>query len=205
VLPLRAALASLVLACAPAQSEPEDVGAAELVDLDPAPDRVRVVLVADEGTTDYLPGKPADVWGYRDGSVADSEVRVPGPILRAPLGASIEIELRNELPVDTTIHWHGVRVPADQDGTSTSQIAVAPGETFTYRFDAGDAGTFWYHPHVGADVQIERGLYGALIVDGSESLDVTTERVLVLDDVMMHCHILEHAERGMMAMLHVMP
>jgi FtsP/CotA-like multicopper oxidase with cupredoxin domain len=182
---LVACLPCLVLACAPGDGESgnDDGTPVELVDLDPAPDRVRVALVASEGTVEYLPGKPADVWAYRDASDPDGVVRVPGPILRAPLGASIEVELRNELPVDTTIHWHGVRLPAAQDGTSASQIPTAPGETYTYRFDAVDAGTFWYHPHVEADVQIERGLYGAFVVDGPEAIDVAAERVLVLDDV----------------------
>jgi FtsP/CotA-like multicopper oxidase with cupredoxin domain len=175
----------LLLACAPADdaSGPQDGAQVELIDFDPAPDRVRVALVAEQGTALYLPGKPADVWAYRDASDPQGVARVPGPILRVPLGASIEVELRNELPVDTTIHWHGVRLPAAQDGTSLSQIAIAPGETFTYRFDAVDAGTFWYHPHVEADVQIERGLYGALVVEGPDAIDVAAERVLVLDDV----------------------
>jgi FtsP/CotA-like multicopper oxidase with cupredoxin domain len=180
-----ALVAGVLLACAPADA-PD--GARELaptlaIDLDPAPDRVRFVLVASLATTEYLPGKPAQVWAYRDAGDPDGVATVPGPLLRAPLGASVEIELRNELEVDTTIHWHGVRVPAMQDGTPTAQIPVAPGERFTYTFDAVDAGTFWYHPHVEGDVQIERGLYGAFVVDGPEVIDVAAERVLVLDDV----------------------
>lgn len=171
-------------ACAPTQDADVPRGeTAELVDLDPAPDRVRVVLVAAEGEVELLPGQPAAVWGYRDGSDPDAAIGIPGPLLRAPLGASVEVELRNELPVDTTIHWHGVRLPADQDGTMSAQVAVAPGETFTYRFVAGDAGTFWYHPHVEADVQIERGLYGAFVVDAPDAPEVSADRVLVLDDV----------------------
>ena len=104
-------------------------------------------------------------------------------LIRVAQGVDIEIELRNELPVETTIHWHGVRLPADQDGTSASQVAVAPGESYTYRFAARDAGTFWYHPHVEADVQIERGLYGALVVDAPDAPQVAVDRMLVLDDV----------------------
>jgi len=173
-----------VCACAPAESDGSTRPAtAELVDLDPAPDRVRVVLVAAEGEVELLPGTRAAVWGYRDGSNPDAIVGIPGPLLRAPQGARVEIELRNELQVETTIHWHGVRLPADQDGTTAAQIAVAPGETFTYAFIAADAGTFWYHPHVEADVQIERGLYGAFVVDAPDAPEVAADRVLVLDDV----------------------
>lgn len=183
-----ALLPCVLLGCAPPDTAAEDAAdalrdPAELVDLDPAPDRVRVALVATEAVVEYLAGKPTTVWAYRDGSVDDSEARVPGPLLRVPLGASLEVELRNELPSDTTIHWHGVRLPAAQDGTPTSQRAVAPGETFTYQFDAVDAGTFWYHPHVEADVQIERGLYGALIVEADDGIEVEHDRMLVLDDV----------------------
>jgi FtsP/CotA-like multicopper oxidase with cupredoxin domain len=60
---------------------------------------------------------------------------------------------------------------------------VAPGETFTYRFKLPDAGTFWYHPHSNETVQMERGLYGALIVRGEDEPQLDAERVLVLDDV----------------------
>jgi FtsP/CotA-like multicopper oxidase with cupredoxin domain len=69
------------------------------------------------------------------------------------------------------------------DGTENVQRPVAPGESFTYRFTLRDAGTFWYHPHVNETVQLERGLYGALIVRGPGEPQLDAERVLVLDDV----------------------
>jgi FtsP/CotA-like multicopper oxidase with cupredoxin domain len=68
----------------------------------------------------------------------------------------------------TTIHWHGLRVPADMDGTEAVQPPVEPGGTFEYRFVVPDAGTFWYHSHVNETEQLERGLYGALIVRGPD-------------------------------------
>lgn len=182
-----ALLPALMLGCAPAGDAGDDElglrAVAEFIDLDPSPDRVRIAVVATEATVEYLPGKPTSVWAYRDASDDQALAQVPGPVLRAPLGATIEVELRNELPDDTTIHWHGVRLPAAQDGTSTAQVAVAPGETFTYEFAAVDAGTFWYHPHVEADVQIERGLYGALVIEGDDALEVEHDRVFILDDV----------------------
>lgn len=179
-------LPACLLGCAAAESRRDDdpVGdAVPLVDLDPDPDRVRVILVAAPATVELLPGTTTAVWAYRDGADPDAVATVPGPQLRVPQGASVEIELRNALPSETTVHWHGVRVPADQDGTPSAQRAVAPGESFTYRFVAADAGTFWYHPHVEADVQIERGLYGALVVEADDGIEVDRERVLVLDDV----------------------
>jgi FtsP/CotA-like multicopper oxidase with cupredoxin domain len=69
------------------------------------------------------------------------------------------------------------------DGTDTVQHPVAPGATFTYRFALPDAGTFWYHPHANETVQLEHGLYGALIVRGPDEPVLDGERVLVLDDV----------------------
>jgi FtsP/CotA-like multicopper oxidase with cupredoxin domain len=69
------------------------------------------------------------------------------------------------------------------DGTDMVQRPIAPGDTFTYRFRLPDAGTFWYHSHLDETVQIERGLYGALIVHGENEPELDGERVLVLDDV----------------------
>lgn len=184
--PLASVLLIIAGACAAADDDAPEVAGTdlrELVDLDPAPERFRAVLVAREGTAELLRGKPAAIWGYADGSDPDAAPTVPGPLIRVAQGVEIEIELRNELPEETTIHWHGVRLPADQDGTSASQIAVAPGESYTYRFAARDAGTFWYHPHVEADVQIERGLYAALIVEAPAAPPVAADRMFVLDDV----------------------
>ncbi len=93
------------------------------------------------------------------------------------------MRLTNSLPEPTTIHWHGLRVPAAMDGTENVQHPVMPGETYTYRFALPDAGTFWYHPHSNETVQLERGLYGALIVRADDEPELDAERVLVLDDV----------------------
>ncbi len=71
---------------------------------------------------------------------------VPGPVLRIKRGDDLRVRLVNELVVDTAIHWHGVRVPNAMDGVpGLTQPAVAPGESFDYRFTPPDAGTFWYH------------------------------------------------------------
>ena len=81
----------------------------------------------------------------------------------------LELKLTNRLPEPTVVHWHGLRIPAAMDGTEMVQRPVQPGETFTYRFRLPDAGTFWYHSHFNETVQLERGLYGALIVRGPTS------------------------------------
>jgi FtsP/CotA-like multicopper oxidase with cupredoxin domain len=173
----------LVAAACQPSADDVDLGPATLEDVDPSPGRVEVELRAAPARWDFLPGKPADVWAYHDGAASDAEASVPGPVLELELGDEVVVHFRNELPEETTIHWHGMRVPNASDGTLASQVAVAPGESYDYRFTATDAGLFWYHPHVAGDVQVERGLYGAVVVRGGVEPEVAADRVLVLDDV----------------------
>jgi FtsP/CotA-like multicopper oxidase with cupredoxin domain len=117
--------------------------------LTPGPGRVR--LVGDEYPE-------TTVWAY-DG-------RVPGPEIRVRQGDRLRIAVTNALAEETTVHWHGVRLPNAMDGVPhMPQPPIASGETFTYEFDAVDAGTFWYHQHMHSHEQVGRGLYGALIVE----------------------------------------
>jgi len=136
---------------------------------------VAVALDAREMDWEFVPGRATRAWGYNG--------QVPGPVLEADVGDVLEVRLTNSLPEPTTIHWHGLRLPAPMDGTDMVQHPIAPGETFTYRFALPDAGTFWYHPHTNETVQLERGLYGALVVRGPGEPELDAERVLVLDDV----------------------
>jgi FtsP/CotA-like multicopper oxidase with cupredoxin domain len=104
---------------------------------------------------------------------------VPGPTLRLKHGEELRLRLVNDLAEPTTIHWHGVRAPNAMDGVPMlTQPAVDPGTSFDYRFRPPDAGTFWYHAH--PPDQIERGLYGALIVEEPEPAEVDRDVVLVL-------------------------
>jgi FtsP/CotA-like multicopper oxidase with cupredoxin domain len=95
---------------------------------------------------------------------------VPGPELRFRQGERLRIEVENALGVDTTVHWHGVRVPNAMDGVPvlTQPPITANGGRFTYEYVLRDAGTYWYHPHLGSPEQVGRGLYGPLIVDEAE-------------------------------------
>ena len=136
---------------------------------------VHVDLEAREAKWELVPGRRTRVWAY-DG-------QVPGPVLEARVGDVLEVRLTNRLREPTTIHWHGLRLPAPMDGTESVQHVVAAGESFTYRFVLLDAGTFWYHPHTNETEQLERGLYGALVVRGPDEPRLDAERVLVLDDV----------------------
>jgi FtsP/CotA-like multicopper oxidase with cupredoxin domain len=108
---------------------------------------------------------------------------VPGPLIEAEVGDTVDVRLTNSLPQATTIHWHGVRVPAHMDGTEAVQAPIEPGGTFEYRFVVPDAGTFWYHSHTNETEQLERGLYGGLVVRQADEPVFDGERVLILDDL----------------------
>ena len=108
---------------------------------------------------------------------------MPGPELRIRLGDTLRVRFTNRLPQPTTIHWHGVRVPNAMDGVPhVTQPPVEPGGTFTYEFTPKDAGTFWFHPHVRSSEQVERGLYGVLIVEDPTPPPYARDVVWVLDD-----------------------
>jgi len=151
---------------------------AQIEDTNPDPQIVELSLTARPADVEYLPGKPAEAWTY-DGTV-------PGPTIRANVGDTVVVRFTNELPESTTIHWHGMRVPSQMDGSLAMQDPVMPGESFEYRFVALDAGTFWYHPHVRSDRQVEKGMYGAIVVDDplGPAIDAVADDVVVLDDVL---------------------
>jgi FtsP/CotA-like multicopper oxidase with cupredoxin domain len=181
-------LATTVLAACGSQahspSESGDLTQSKAIDLNPAADIVEVKLVAEPTRIRYLSDGEADVWAYRDAGQTEAKASIPGPLIEAKQGDRVIVHLENRLPETTTVHWHGVRVPNMSDGTPTTQMEVAGnGGTFTYQFTASDAGTFWYHPHVRADIQIERGLYGMLVVSGGPDVPVDADRAFVLDDV----------------------
>jgi FtsP/CotA-like multicopper oxidase with cupredoxin domain len=152
-------------------------GRADLTSFVPAGGR-QVHVDLEAGTGDWLIGEgyaPLDGWMYNG--------QVPGPMIEARVGDTLVVRLTNHLAEPTTIHWHGLRLPPPMDGTEDVQRPVAPGETFEYRFGLPDAGTFWYHPHANEVVQLERGLYGVVIVRGTDEPRVDAERTLVFDDV----------------------
>ncbi len=136
-----------------------------------------VVVDLEARPTDWeiAPGRTVSGYGFNG--------MVPGPTIEATQGDTLVVRLTNRLPEPTSIHWHGLRVPADMDGTELVQHPVQPGRTFEYRFVLPDAGTFWYHPHRNEPEQLERGLYAALIVRGPDEPTLDGERVLVLDDL----------------------
>ncbi|MGG5173259.1 multicopper oxidase family protein [Pseudarthrobacter sp. J1738] len=121
-------------------------------------------------------GKPVTTWGYNGALTA--------PTLRAKAGDRLQVSLANNLKDVTSIHWHGLALRNDQDGVpDVTQDPIAAGAKFTYDFRLAHPGTYWYHSHV--EMQRERALYGALIIeDPAEKLIYDRDWVIVLDDWM---------------------
>lgn len=124
---------------------------------------------------EIAPGKTIEAWGFNN--------QLPGPVLEANAGDTLVVRVTNNLNEPTMIHWHGIRIPAAMDGTGMVQKPIEPGETFEYRFVVPDAGTFWYHSHHNETIQMERGMYGALIVKDETDPVTDGERIFMIDDM----------------------
>ncbi len=138
--------------------------------------RQQLTLTAAAAVIDLGGGVTPRTWAF-DG-------RTPGKEVRLSVGDTLVAELSNQLPNRTTtsIHWHGIALRNDMDGVPpATQTAVRAGSTFPYEFVADAPGTYFFHPHVG--VQLDRGLYAPLIVeDPKETLAYDDEWVVLLDD-----------------------
>ncbi len=108
---------------------------------------------------------------------------LPGPLLRWREGDTVNLQVSNRLRQVSSIHWHGILLPANMDGVpGMSFDGIAPGEAYHYRFRLRQAGTYWYHSH--SMFQEQAGLYGAIIVDPLQAhpFDYDREHVLLLSD-----------------------
>lgn len=109
--------------------------------------------------------------------------QLPAPLLRWRQGDTVTLRVHNALPVRSSIHWHGIILPADMDGVpGLSFMGIAPGETYTYRFTVNQSGTYWYHSHSRFQEQI--GLYGPIVVEprNAERFPADREHVVLLSD-----------------------
>jgi FtsP/CotA-like multicopper oxidase with cupredoxin domain len=154
---------------------PSLIGVPLAEDINPSPTIVEVNLTAKVTDLTLLEGKTTTMWTYNG--------QLPGPTIQARVGDRLIVRFTNELPDATTVHWHGLRVPNEMDGAPLVQFPVQPGETFTYDFILKDAGTYWYHPHMMTHVQVERGLYGPLVVHEADPPVFDAERIVFLDDI----------------------
>jgi FtsP/CotA-like multicopper oxidase with cupredoxin domain len=109
--------------------------------------------------------------------------QVPGPLLRWREGDAVTLRVSNRLAVRSSIHWHGVLVPADMDGVpGVSFAGIAPGQSFVYRFTVKQHGTYWYHAHSRFQEQV--GLHGPIIIEPRDGERDRCERdyVVLLTD-----------------------
>jgi bilirubin oxidase len=138
---------------------------------------IEVSLVAAPARLALTPGKLSDVYAYNG--------TIPGPTLEAHEGDRIIVHFTNNLPEATTIHWHGVHLPAAMDGSPFDPVPPGGKKDYAFNIDAGTAGTFWYHPHTDARTgyQIAKGLYGAIVVrPANDPLPAFPEKLLILAD-----------------------
>lgn len=144
----------------------------------PAAGTVELTLTAAPAALSIVPGKQTPVYAYNG--------TIPGPTIELREGDRVVIHFKNELPEATTVHWHGLHIPFEMDGSPFHP--VQPGQTHDYIFTVkpGTAGTYWYHPHPhhSTGVQVARGLYGAVIVRAADDpLPASiAEKLIVISD-----------------------
>ena len=134
-------------------------------------------LVAAQATAQLAPDgyAPTPVWAF-DGTI-------PGPVLRGKQGERMRLAVQNDLPLATSVHWHGIRLDNAMDGVpGLTQDPILPGAAFDYDLRLPDAGTFWYHSHERSFEQVARGLAGPLIIEETDPPEVDDDIVLMFDD-----------------------
>src|SRR5215211_3172043 len=127
--------------------------------------------------------------------IGDNSVRmlayngsIPGPTLNVRQGSEVLVHAVNEGDLEATVHWHGLRLENEYDGTHQTQTPIPVGESFTYRLRFPDEGLYWYHPHIRQDYGQEMGLYGNILVEPSEPdywPPAHREVLLTLDDILL--------------------
>jgi FtsP/CotA-like multicopper oxidase with cupredoxin domain len=149
----------------------------EAVDSNPDPHIFETTLEARVENLELIPGTTTPVWTYNG--------LLPGPLIRLAVGDRLIVHFTNSLSEETSIHWHGLRIPNDMDGVpDVTQPGVMPGGSFTYDFTVPDAGLYWYHPHYDSAEQVGYGLYGPIVVtDPNDPAGLGNEHVLVLSDM----------------------
>jgi len=148
-----------------------------LVNISKLPKTVEVNITAAVTTLSLQPGVSSEVFAYNG--------RVPGPTLDVREGDLVIVHFRNDLPEPTTVHWHGIHLPFESDGSPFHPIK--PGETHDYVFTVrpGTAGTYWYHPHPDrrTGFAIGKGLFGGIVVRAADDpLPAMPEKLIILSD-----------------------
>ena len=150
----------------------------------------RIVQLRDRDTLDLTAGLVRRSVNGRSFVMYAFNGEVPGPLIRVPQNATITVRFHNRIDLESTVHWHGVRLDNRNDGVpGITQDAVTPGGDFVYTVHFPDAGIYWYHPHVREDVEQALGLFGNILVDSPEAdyySPANSEHALVLDDLLVN-------------------
>jgi manganese oxidase len=138
---------------------------------------------------EVAPGEIVEAWSYNG--------QVPGPWIRLDVGDRVEINVTNETTLGTDVHWHGISTPNDMDGVSPyTQDPIAPGETFTYAFEAERPAIGMYHAHLHSQISVPNGMFAPFTIGATplpagqtvagveipEDLEVVREIPMVLND-----------------------
>lgn len=154
---------------------PSEVHGGELLEYEMDGDVKVFHLEAKIAEWEVGPGDIKQAWTYNG--------MVPGPEIRVQKGDRVRIHVTNSLPEPTTVHWHGLMVPNDQDGVPyITQDPIEPGEEFIYEFTLENSGTHMYHPHMNSQFQTNNGMFGAFIVEEPDEPEYDQEYILFLGD-----------------------
>ena len=149
-----------------------------MTDLSPEPRIVEFRLTAAQGRFALMPGSTTDAYAYNG--------QVPGPTMVVREGDRVIVHFRNDLPVPTTVHWHGLHIPAASDGSPFHPVPPGGRTDYVFTILPGSAGTYWYHPHPHHQTgyQLAKGLYGAIVVTAPDDpLPASlSEKLLILSD-----------------------
>ena len=132
-------------------------------------------LQADRFNWEIAPGKIVEAWGFNN--------QLPGPVLEANAGDTLVVRVTNHLDESTIVHWHGIRIPASMDGTVWCKKRLNLVKHLNIAFWFLMQELFWYHSHQNETIQMERGLYGALIVRDESDPVMDGERIFLIDDM----------------------
>ncbi len=126
--------------------------------------------------TSTIAGENLEMYGYNG--------QTPGPLIKVKQGDKITVQFTNNIDFPTTVHWHGLRLDYTSDGVpGITQDPIQPGESFEYNLTFPDEGIFLYHPHVRTEMQMEKGLYGNILVESDKPIQVDYKVPLILDDI----------------------
>jgi bilirubin oxidase len=148
-----------------------------LADISTEPGVREFTLTASPTRLEFVPGKPTEAWAYNG--------TVPGPTIELREGDRVTVHFHNKLTQTSTVHWHGLHLPAGSDGSPLDPVLPGASRDYVFRVPLGSAGTYWYHPHpdMTTTEQVAKGLYGALIIrPAKDPLAGIADSLLILSD-----------------------